>query len=78
MKSIVKFEFDNNAAAQAFLTWLCEQGEQDYYFWMRHGDDGEEDKNIVGFDYFHGPKNENGGKEFCPNLTVIAANMRKD
>lgn len=61
-KSIVKIEFDDDKKAKEFLTWLCEQGEQDYWYWMDAGDD---QKDTVTFDYW------NGGKEFCPNLTVV-------
>ncbi len=29
----------NKAAADHFLTWLCESGEQEYWNWMRHRED---------------------------------------
>lgn len=37
----LKFEFetkDEEEAATHFLTWLCEQGEQDYWQWMEMQD----------------------------------------
>lgn len=32
----VVLRFDNQAAADQFVLWLCEQGEQDYWNWMEH------------------------------------------
>jgi len=31
----IKLVFDNAKAAKHFLVWLSEQGEQDYWEWMR-------------------------------------------
>ena len=59
-KCVVKIEFDDDKKAKEFLTWLCEQGEQDYWYWMNEGDQEHQ----VTFDYW------NGGKKFCPDLTV--------
>lgn len=63
-KSIVKIEFDNDKMADEFLTWLCEQGEQDYWSWMECQDDGKE--SMVTFNYW-----KNGDEKFCPDLTVL-------
>lgn len=64
-KSTVKIEFDNDEMANEFLTWLCEQGEQDYWLWMECQDDGQKSK--VTFDYWK----DGEKKGFCPNLTVL-------
>jgi hypothetical protein len=49
------FEFDNEEAANHFKTWLCGQGEQDYWTWMKYREE-EEEGNITGrdFDYWSG------------------------
>lgn len=33
-KSVLKIEFDSEAAAEHFIRWLDGQGEQDYWIWM--------------------------------------------
>lgn len=38
----IKFECNSKRereAAEQFLTWLCEQGEQDYWTWQENQDD---------------------------------------
>jgi hypothetical protein len=56
-------EFDNQLAATHFALWLCEQGEQEYWEWMRcrESDDKDEDRGVditaTGFHY-HGPEDE--------------------
>ncbi len=53
----ITFEFDNQAMADHFKTWLCESGEQDYWTWMECREQ-EEDGNITArnFDYHSHPK----------------------
>jgi hypothetical protein len=51
-KSKVEIEFDNPKAAEHFLSWLCGQGEQNYWLWMECREQ-EEKGNItaISFDY---------------------------
>ena len=53
--------FDNPKAAEHFLSWLCEAGEQDYWEWMRCREQ-EKGGNItvVDFDYFNGHRKLGG------------------
>ena len=37
--SQVTINFDNDAAAKHFLSWLCGAGEQDYWTWMECRED---------------------------------------
>lgn len=39
---------EERKAAKQFLTWLCEQGEQDYWNWQENQDDAV---TIISFDY---------------------------
>jgi len=58
----IKFVFDNDAAAEHFLTWLSEDGEQSYWDWMRYRQEEENGPiTAVHFDY-HGGTND--GEEF--------------
>lgn len=52
---VLTFEFENEAAANHFKTWLCESGEQQYWDWMEYREQ-EEKGNITGkdFDYWNG------------------------
>jgi hypothetical protein len=61
-KKIVKFVFDNERAAEHFISWLCESGEQSYWQWMDYRET-EEDGNItvLDFDYWGRTKS---GKNF--------------
>jgi len=36
-KHTVKIHFDSEAAAQAFVLWMCEAGEQDYFQAAEYG-----------------------------------------
>lgn len=55
MKKEVKFVFDNAETAEHFLSWLCDQGEQDYWEWMRCREDEEKGPiTAVKFDYHGG------------------------
>lgn len=48
----IKFRFDNAKAAEHFLTWLSEAGEQDYWTWMEYREEEEEgDITCLDFDY---------------------------
>lgn len=50
----IKFEFDKSEkdAVDHFMSWLCEQGEQDYWTWMEYREQ-EDDGQITlrNFDY---------------------------
>ncbi len=46
------FEFENEKAANHFKTWLCEQGEQDYWMWMECREQ-EEKGNITGINFHY-------------------------
>lgn len=46
----LSFQFENAEAAHHFWVWLCEQGEQDYWEWMRYREE-EEDGDITGLDF---------------------------
>lgn len=55
METKLTITFDNPQAAEHFQSWLCGQGEQDYWMWMECREQ-EEDGNItaLNFDYdFH-------------------------
>ena len=48
----VKIEFATQKAAGHFLTWLCEQGEQDYWTWQECREEEEAgDITAVNFNY---------------------------
>jgi len=50
------FKFDSPEAALHFKSWLCEQGEQDYWLWMECQEEDEEgDITGLDFDYWNGP-----------------------
>lgn len=71
----VTIKFDNEAAAEHFLHWLCGQGEQDYWLWMEYREQEEKgDITATGFDYWGGTKS---GKEFGKH-PVIASCSRLD
>jgi hypothetical protein len=58
----VTIEFANNKAAEHFLSWLCGQGEQDYWNWMACREEEEQGQiTATGFDYWGGT---NCGAEF--------------
>ena len=58
----VEIVFDNEEAANHFLSWLCEQGEQSYWDWMRCREEEESGAiTAVRFDYWGGTKD---GAEF--------------
>jgi hypothetical protein len=47
------FRFETNKQRDDFITWLCEQGEQDYWWWMEHPDSPDDYReHTVGFDYW--------------------------
>lgn len=51
----VTFEFDNEEAACHFQSWLCGQGEQDYWLWMEAREqESSEDITAVSFNYHTG------------------------
>ena len=45
----LKIGFPNKKSAKAFMNWLCESGEQDYWTFMECQDDHEH--LMVSFDY---------------------------
>jgi hypothetical protein len=44
------FRFETQEQRDAFVTWLCERGEQDYWQWM--ASDPEKEANTVDFNYW--------------------------
>jgi hypothetical protein len=73
-KHTVKINFDNKEAAKGFLTWLCEQGEQDYWTWQECREQEETgDITATNFDYWVQSK-----KEFAKGLEVNAHCGRLD
>lgn len=63
-KTEVKFVFDNQEAADHFITWLCESGEQSYWDWMEYREEEEAgDITAISFDYWGGSTDgDNFGK----------------
>ena len=52
MSQKLTIEFDSKEAMEHFATWLCEQGEQDYWNWMEYREEEEEgDITVVSFKY---------------------------
>lgn len=51
MKSVLKIEFDNDAAMRHFANWLCAQGEQDYWIWMECREQEEKDDDITATEF---------------------------
>lgn len=53
MKTI-KINFANPVAAKHFQSWLCGQGEQDYWTWMECREEEEKGNiTVTNFDYDH-------------------------
>ena len=53
----LKINFDNEKAAEHFGTWLCEQGEQNYWLWMEYREK-EEKGDITATNFiYHSPQN---------------------
>ena len=74
-KNIIKIEFDNPEAAKHFASWLCEQGEQDYWNWMEYREQ-EEDGDITALRFnYHGPKQKN---KFMADNTIRTECGRMD
>ncbi len=57
-KRTLQIEFANDAAAEHFATWLCEQGEQDYFLWMEYREQEEDGDITVTRFHYHGPEDE--------------------
>lgn len=56
-KTEIKFIFDNEKAAELFLGWLSNSGEQQYWEAMECVEDGEKGNvTVVDFDYWGGTK----------------------
>ncbi len=68
----VEIDFANDEAADHFLSWLCNSGEQEYWMYMKYREEDDEDGDItaLSFDY-HKP---NGGK-FGPKVTTNCGRM---
>lgn len=58
----ITINFSNEEAAEAFATWLCEQGEQDYWMWMEEQERDSDNEELTAT-HFHYHKN----KKFCPD-----------
>jgi len=74
-KEKIIIEFDNDKAAKHFASWLCQQGEQDYWLYMKYREQ-EEEWNITatGFNY-HG---ESGEESFMEDNTIRTSVGRLD
>ena len=46
------FEFKTDEARKAFLVWLCESGEQEYWMWMEAREqESAKTKTVLDFNY---------------------------
>ena len=73
MSVTVKIHFDNKEAADHFLGWLSNCGEQEYWEAMKYREaDTEGDITATSFDYWHGED------EFVKNGEVFARCGRLD
>ncbi len=54
----LKIDFDNEEAKEHFASWLCEQGEQDYWTWMEYREQEETGPITVKVFHYHGPANK--------------------
>ncbi len=54
----VEFMFDNQLAAEMFISWMCESGEQDYWNWQQNREMDDDTPDITGlnFNYSNGSK----------------------
>lgn len=68
-------EFDNVETADHFATWLCEQGEQDYWAWMEQREQEETGDITAMFDYHKGCFNKGADKQ---SLIIQATSTRLD
>ena len=51
-KTKLTFKFETEEAAKEFKSWLCEQGEQDYWIWMEEQETQKPGKiTALEFDY---------------------------
>lgn len=51
-KNDLILKFDSPEAAECFKSWLCGQGEQDYWLWMEHQPESEQQHATKSFDYW--------------------------
>jgi hypothetical protein len=70
----VTFEFETDDQAEEFVTWLCEQGEQDYWLWMEATQERQE--YMVAFDYHTSAFKGNSGKLNKGDVAVLTRKMR--
>lgn len=67
----VKIKFANKKAADHFLVWLCESGEQEYWQWMECRE-SDEKGNITALIFeYHNPNN---GK-FGPTVDTVLGRL---
>lgn len=81
MKTTLKIEFDNEAAARHFATWLCGSGEQQYWEWMEYREEDEEgDITALEFHYHGEPTGTKryGNLDFVEDMTIRTTCGRKD
>jgi hypothetical protein len=75
--TVISFHFDNEEAAQHFLVWLSESGEQEYWDWMEYREEDEEKGDITALDFDYWSLNE--GKTFGPKIKMKCGRMdRRD
>jgi hypothetical protein len=52
VSNVLKIEFSNKMALEHFKSWLCEQGEQNYWVWQECREQEEDgDITAIRFDY---------------------------
>jgi hypothetical protein len=61
-ETTIKIKFDNPEAAKHFTLWLCEQGEQDYWEWMRCREENESGNITATSFHYHGKEDETKAK----------------
>jgi guanylate kinase len=72
-KTIVSFQFSNAKAANCFLEWLSNSGEQSYWEAMEYVEEDIAEGNItaVEFDYW----SLNKGKTFGPKVKMVCGRL---
>jgi hypothetical protein len=74
-KQKIIIEFDNDKAAKHFASWLCDQGEQDYWLYMECREQ-EEEGNITATKFnYHG---ESGEESFMEDNIIRTSVGRLD
>jgi hypothetical protein len=70
----VSFEFETEDQADEFVSWLCGQGEQDYWTWMECNQETQE--HAVSFDYHTSAFKGNSGKLKKGDVVILTRKLR--